>query len=239
MTDARDPDAPEPVPAHPSATVVLLRDAPDPTGGLEVLLGHRGAELTFHGGEWVFPGGRVDPEDCLDGAPPGSLDAARRAAVRECAEEVGAHVTATSLRAWSHWTTPVRWKKRFATWFFLAPFADQALRVDGVEMQTCRFMRPAEALAQQASGALGLPPPTFVTLVELCAFASVHEALAAAERREPPAIFPRVHRVDDGAVSLYPGDAGYDVGALDAPGPRHRLVMRQSGWRYVNERQRT
>src|SRR5690606_4188411 len=94
---------------------------------------------------------------------------------------------------------------------------------------------PADALAQQASGALGLPPPTFVTLVELTAFGSVQEALAAADQREPPLIFPRVHPVVDGAVSLYPGDAGYELGALDAPGPRHRLVMRPGGWRYVNE----
>ena len=222
-----------PAPAHPSATVVLLRDSPA-AAGLEVLLGHRGAELAFHGGDWVFPGGRVDPEDCAAGAPPTSLEAARCAAVRECAEEVGARVAADTLLTWSHWTTPLSWKKRFATWFFFAPFAEQRLAADGVEMQTCRFMRPQDALAQQASGALGLPPPTFVTLVELCAYTSVDQALAAAQTREPPVILPRPQRVADGAISLYPGDVGYDSGALDVTGPQHRLIMRKSGWRYVH-----
>lgn len=45
----------------PSATVLLLRDAPG--GGIEVLLQQRHAGLRFMGGHWVFPGGREDPAD--------------------------------------------------------------------------------------------------------------------------------------------------------------------------------
>jgi hypothetical protein len=63
----------------------------------------------------------------------------------------------------------------------------------------------------------------------------VGEVLAAASRREPPVILPHPRRVEDGVVSLYPGDAGYAETALDAPGPRNRLIMRASGWRYVRE----
>jgi hypothetical protein len=36
----------------------------------------------------------------------------------------------------------------------------------------------------------------------------------------------------DGYVSLYAGDAAYDGGALDTPGPRHRLNMLAGGWAY-------
>jgi 8-oxo-dGTP pyrophosphatase MutT (NUDIX family) len=47
-------------PAIPAATVVLLRDA---AGGLETLMLRRNSKLAFAGGAWVFPGGRIDPED--------------------------------------------------------------------------------------------------------------------------------------------------------------------------------
>ena len=51
------------VDAAPAATVVLLRDGDD---GLEVLLARRSSKLAFHGGAWVFPGGRIDPDDYGD-----------------------------------------------------------------------------------------------------------------------------------------------------------------------------
>lgn len=58
-------------PPAPSATVVLLRDAAD---GLEVFLLRRHGQSDVLGGAYVFPGGKVDPEDAewadrLDLAP--------------------------------------------------------------------------------------------------------------------------------------------------------------------------
>jgi 8-oxo-dGTP pyrophosphatase MutT (NUDIX family) len=47
--------------AAPAATVLLLREAA--SGELEVLMTKRAAGLTFMGGLWVFPGGRMDPAD--------------------------------------------------------------------------------------------------------------------------------------------------------------------------------
>jgi 8-oxo-dGTP pyrophosphatase MutT (NUDIX family) len=47
-------------PAAPSATVVLLRDAGD---DLEVFLLRRHGQSEVLGGAYVFPGGKVDPED--------------------------------------------------------------------------------------------------------------------------------------------------------------------------------
>ena len=50
---------------------------------------------------------------------------------------------------------------------------------------------------------------------------------------EPLVTFrPRICRTPDGACMLYPGDAGYEAGDPDAPGPRHRLWALASGWRY-------
>ena len=57
----REEDLP---PAIPAATVVLLRDGAD---GVETLMLRRDSKLAFAGGAWVFPGGRIDPEDYPDG----------------------------------------------------------------------------------------------------------------------------------------------------------------------------
>jgi hypothetical protein len=37
--------------------------------------------------------------------------------------------------------------------------------------------------------------------------------------------------VDDGAVAMWRGDAGYDTAQPDAAGGRHRLWMLRGGWR--------
>ena len=85
-------------PAIPAATVVLLRD----TGaGIEALMLRRDSKLAFAGGMWVFPGGRVDPEDFASGAtsddPDALFDAARAAAVREAKEEADLDVDVDGL----------------------------------------------------------------------------------------------------------------------------------------------
>ena len=58
--------------------VALLRDGDD---GLEVLMVKRASTLEFHGGAWVFPGGRIDDADWA--ADAAEIEAARRAAARE------------------------------------------------------------------------------------------------------------------------------------------------------------
>lgn len=101
------PVKPTPVVPSPAATLVLLRDRP--AGGVEVLLLRRHRASRFAPGDFVFPGGKLEPGDgapravaCCAG-PPGP-EAARRlglaeaagtalaywiAAVRETFEEVG------------------------------------------------------------------------------------------------------------------------------------------------------
>ena len=53
---------PHDVPVSPAATVMLIDDRPD----LHVLLVHRTAKVVFAPDSWVFPGGRVDPEDHVE-----------------------------------------------------------------------------------------------------------------------------------------------------------------------------
>ena len=94
----------------PAASVILLRDDP-----LEVLMILRHEKSSFVPSAWVFPGGAVDHAD----GEPGSLEAARNAALREVFEETGIRI-AGELVPTSRWITPAGLPKRFDTWFFLA-----------------------------------------------------------------------------------------------------------------------
>ena len=83
--------APGVMPAIPSATVVLLRDA---SAGPEVLMLRKNSEIAF-GGMWVFPGGKIDDADRA--AADDELGAAQVAAARETLEETGWTVRVTGL----------------------------------------------------------------------------------------------------------------------------------------------
>ncbi|MCY4265622.1 MAG: NUDIX domain-containing protein, partial [Gammaproteobacteria bacterium] len=66
----------------PAATVVLVRNNTKSVG-IEVLLLKRNSKLVFHGGHWVFPGGRLDDADFAAADQGLEYPAARLAAVRE------------------------------------------------------------------------------------------------------------------------------------------------------------
>ncbi len=219
-------------PAHPSATVILLRDANEQ---LEALLLRRNSKLAFHGGAWVFPGGRIDPGDYPADAPENTAVAARRAAVREANEEAGLALDESDLIWYAHWTTPVTAPKRFATWFYIAGASDEEVQVDGGEIHAHQWMQPDKALRAQRAGEIELPPPTFVTLLKLSAYQTSKAALAAISPLPPEIFVPRYHQVEGGTCSVYEEDAGYDSGNLDEIGPRHRLSMVESGWQYEKD----
>jgi 8-oxo-dGTP pyrophosphatase MutT (NUDIX family) len=231
----------EQVPIRSAATVILVRDG---AHGLETLLVRRAADLAFHGGSWVFPGGRIDDEDF---SPRGSDDvetAARNAAVREAREEAGLVVDPDTLVPWAHWTTPPGRNRRFATWFYLAPAPDGSddIVIDGEEIQDHRWFRPPAALEARRAGEIELPAPTFVSLLRLVDCVDMEAAIEHA-RRYPYLYFtPRPVRVKGGMISIYNGDAAFDpdpaYDGLDdpritRPGPRHRLWMTdEEDWQY-------
>jgi len=211
--------------AIPAATVVLARDGEG--DGYEVLMLRKNAQLAF-GGMWVFPGGRVDPDD-------GEGErGARRAAVREALEEAALVVDATTLVPFSHWVPPRGAPRRFATWFFLAPApADGEVTIDGGEIHDHVWVTPAIALERHAAGEVELAPPTWVTLEWLAAAPTIDGAMARAA--EGPVEYYETHigSADGELVAVWHGDVAYESGDLAADGPRHRLVMRASGgWLY-------
>lgn len=224
-----------------AATVIPLRDAvqPDGTTALEVLMLKKSSAISF-GGMWVFPGGKVDPEDEDPALPGDELAAARRAAAREALEEADLLVEPGAMVPFSHWTPPeasaMGSRKRFLTWFFAcrAPVGeDGVVTIDMGEIHEDEWVQPADMLRRRDAGEIQLVPPTVVTLHDLARHATVDDALAAARARAPFRYVTKILGTPEGAmVALWHGDAGYDAEDLDLPGPRHRLVMEEPAWRF-------
>lgn len=212
-----------------AATVVLLRDGAQ---GLETLMLRRNSKLAFAGGMWVFPGGRVDPDDRAGLAPDDDLGAARRAAVREALEETGLAIDENGLVAFSHWTPPDVAAKRFLTWFFVAQAPLGEVSIDLGEIHEQAWMSPLDAMRRRNAFEIELLPPTWVTLERLAAFRDVSSALATCRDCTPERFATRIASVPGGGLTIWQGDAAYETGDPDAEGPRHRLWMMPDGWRY-------
>jgi 8-oxo-dGTP pyrophosphatase MutT (NUDIX family) len=229
------PDAEEPASETgliPAATVIPLRQTP---AGMEVLLLQRNARGQF-GNMWVFPGGRVDPDD--SGSVVGDdaeveMAAARAAAVREAAEEASLDLDPSGLVAFSFWVPPLGAPKRFATWFFLIEVPDDgnAVVVDQMEIHRSEWMTPATAIARIDAAQMVMAPPTFATLWWLRDQTDTQGAMAAARSREPER-FATHMRTDGGVMTaLWQGDVAYEEGDMDQAGPRRRLIMEPGSWR--------
>lgn len=222
MTSAAPPEP------KPSATVVLLRDA---EAGLELLLLQRAAR-DAKPGAWVFPGGKVEPGD-VEAGDPASRESALHAAVRETQEEAGLALDHSRLVAISRWITPEVSPQRFDTWFFLGAIeTSHEVVVCGSEMVAHRWLAPATALDAHGRGEIQLAPPTFVTVSWLLEHARAADALRALASAPFITFRPRLHRSPEGAVMLYPGDAGYEANDPSREGPRHRIHALAGGWRY-------
>lgn len=218
-------------PATPAATVLPLRDGPD---GMQVLMVQRNAKGTF-ASNWVFPGGKVDPEDYRGGDD--VVLASRRAACREALEEADLVVDETTLVPFSHWMPPIAVPRRFATWFYAAAApagVDGDVTIDGGEIVDHLWVEPATALDRHSRGEVQLVPPTWITLSELASFSSTEAALAGIADREPPFFLTRMVSKEP-PVIMWHGDAAYESGDLDTPGARHRLTMTPGSWTYETE----
>ena len=213
-------------PLIPAATVLLLRDSPD---GPETVLMRRSSKLSFAQGAWVFPGGRIDPDDYP--APDDHMGAAIRAAVREAREEAGLHLAADTLEYYSHWIPPAQTPKRFSTWFFVARAPEGDVVVDQGEILDHTWCRPSQALALADRREIELLPPTWMTLHDLVQFTTVEELLTKVRSRGPLAYATKIVQTVDGPAALWHGDAAFDDDTEpEAPGPRHRLVLIDGRW---------
>lgn len=211
-----------------AATVIPLRDG---ASGLEVLMLRRNSKIAF-GGMWVFPGGRVDPEDLDPERPDDELAAAYRAAVREAQEEAGLVLSIDALTPYSHWTPPPITPRRFLTWFFIAVAPADEIVIDGGEIHEHAWMTPAQALERRDAGEIELAPPTWITLYDLARTGDTAACIECVRAREPERFETRIVVEEGGPTALWHGDVGWPQGDATAPGPRHRLCMHGGGWHY-------
>lgn len=213
-----------------AATVILVRptDADEP----EILMLKRNSKLDFAGGLWVFPGGRVDPEDYLADDAENLRIAERRAAAREAREEAGLTLDPLLLQRFSHWTPPPQAHKRFSTAFFIAEAPRGTVIIDDGEIRDHRWATAADVLGEHDDKSIELAPPTFITLTTLARYGTVGELRAAMDDWTVESYATQVAEVDDHVVALYHGDVGYGDGDPTAAGPRHRLWLDPAGWRY-------
>ncbi|NMR32009.1 NUDIX hydrolase [Crystallibacter degradans] len=228
-----------------AATVVLLRDS---LAGPEVLLLERPRHTGSFAGAWVFPGGRVDPEDYAgasadtnnDGGADRSGDeahelaAARRAGVRETVEETGVVVPPESLTHLSCWIPPAEASKRLKTWFFLASAPAQEIQLNEGELMDYAWLTPAEALRRHQEAIMQLVTPTWVTLHLLLQDSTVAGALERAASGEPETFQSRRLATSGGSqVIVWAGDVDYEQSSLAAQATgKHRLTMNGLNWIY-------
>lgn len=193
----------------PAATSILLREA---AGGAEVLLVQRHPQLSFMGGMWAFPGGRVEASD---GAGADREQAFRAAAVRETFEECAVQLPPDSLRLWAHWVTPSASPRRFDTRFFAALMPpDQSVVLDVSESIAFEWLTPAGAVQLSLSRGLAISPPTHFILEDLRLSLDAHGSLEAMLRAEADRIVPRIlprlaERASGGYEAVMPWEDQY------------------------------
>jgi 8-oxo-dGTP pyrophosphatase MutT (NUDIX family) len=203
-----------------AATVLLLRGV---ESCAEVLLVRRHPGLSFMGGLWAFPGGRVEPEDAFGAVRDlaRSLDDAfRHAACRELLEECAVVLIPAQLQLWSRWITPSAAARRFDTRFYASRVATETpVVLDGTELVAQEWLEPEMAVRRALEGSLPVSPPTLFVLEDLRLSLRVHgslEAMLAAEReRAVPPITPRLRETASGSEAVMPWEAEYAALAGD------------------------
>jgi len=212
-------------PVIAAATVLLLRDREQ----LEVLMLQKTSKIEF-GGMWVFPGGKIDPED--SSATANEKEAARYAAARETKEEAGLDLPLNDFVWFSHWVPPENQKKRFSTWFFVTHCnSNQEVCIDGREIQRYQWIDPRLALEKHKEGAIDLAPPTWVSLYQISKFTNVAETISELSSRKPRFYKTKiVKNIEGNRTALWEGDSGYSQYNGDASEATHRLIMSPDGF---------
>lgn len=209
-------------PTKPAATIKVIRE--NPKGGIEVLLLRRNKKLKFAPKFWVFPGGKIEPEEIDSTAT--DIEAATLAAVRETREEADIIVNSNKLKYYVQWTTPIDQPIRFKTYFFHAsiPYEDSNVVVDNSEILEHRWYSPEKALTAASTKEIIILPPTYISLMRIRHCQTYNEVVKEWDRHEPHIVVPRVSQEGNIMHCMYEGDAGFKETKYDVPGARHRLV---------------
>jgi 8-oxo-dGTP pyrophosphatase MutT (NUDIX family) len=128
-------------------------------------------------------------------------------------EANGAAVDSDALVPWSRWVTPEGEVRRYDTRFFVGAMPEGAEAQDVTsEASHAAWVGVADALELAQRGERMMLPPTLATLASLLPFATVAEALAAADSRPLEAIRPSIRVEDDGRVIAHlPDGASVEI----------------------------
>ncbi len=188
---------------RPAATVVLLRPA---AAAPEILMVRRTRGASFMADAYVFPGGRLEPEDGAVADEAAFL----RAAARELREEAAIDVDFASLVPLAHWIPPSAEPKRFDARFYVGVLPPgQVARHDSVETVDHLWATAAALLERHARGELKLPPPTIRNLEDLAPHRTVDDALAWTRARPITAILPKLVPIGETLAIVLPWDPEY------------------------------
>jgi hypothetical protein len=139
------------------------------------------------------------------------------------------------LVLFAHWVTPPIDTRQFDTRFFMARLPpNQTPAHDESETTHSSWLTSARAIAQSVSNDIVLPPPTWTTIRELEAFASVDEAMAWAGTRRVVERMPLLVVPDDGPrLLVIPGDPLHPDAAGDELPRETRFESVDRHWRAV------
>jgi 8-oxo-dGTP pyrophosphatase MutT (NUDIX family) len=204
----------QPVPPRSAATVLLLRENEQ---GLQTYMMCRASTMAFAANAYVFPGGRLDPQDFEQGAAleiedatlaslsvrmSADLDETRGlliCAVRELEEEAGVVLDPHSLVLLDHWVTPEWEKLRYDVRFFIAHMPqDQTAEPHGTEAVEAQWIAPADAITQADQGNMLLMAPTRAALVHLLEHSQIASLVAETDARMIVPRMDRLHIDEDG-----------------------------------------
>ena len=198
----------EPITPRAAATVLLLRETPL---GLETYMMCRASTMAFAASAYVFPGGRLDPEDYDRGqvldeevinlaslsvrmsADPAQTRGLLMCAVRELEEEAGVIIDPHALVLLDHWVTPEWEHLRYDVRFFITHMPeDQIAQPHGTEAVEARWLTPSAAIREADQGKILLMAPTRAALEHLLDHTEIATLVAASDARD---IVPRMDRL--------------------------------------------
>jgi 8-oxo-dGTP pyrophosphatase MutT (NUDIX family) len=115
----------------------------------------------------------------------------------------GLVLRADLLGAWAGWLTPVFEPRRYRTWFFVAELpAGQRTRDVSTESDQVTWLGAAAAVGAVDAGEMMMLPPTYLTCLELAAYAGPETAMAAAAGREIEMFMPEVVEGERATLSM-------------------------------------
>jgi 8-oxo-dGTP pyrophosphatase MutT (NUDIX family) len=140
-------------------------------------------------------------------APPAALPEQRsdveegRVDFGELLREHGLSIDPGLLRPWARWVTPANEVRRYDTRFFVGALPDDAEAEDVTsESSAASWVGVGAALEQAQRGERRMLPPTLATLASLVPFATVAEAMAAADTRSLAPVRPHIRIDEDGEI---------------------------------------